>query len=258
MDDAGGEGWSFKVSWQNDGLVLAAASLVALLGRAARERVVEPHCFPCDEEAINPFDREVVRWHSRSLDSLSYVVEIAALCTPVISSLREHGPGRDLFKDLLVYAEVVAINSAANIVVKSVAARPVPRVYTSLFPELEREARGYGSFYSGHCAHTTGALAANAAMARLRGRRGFWPWMLAAGGAALISATRVGAGRHFYTDVAAGSLAGTAIGALVPRLHPGTRSDGRGPLGGDSARPAAVGSGRRGRLASIAGRSAST
>ena len=216
----------FTVSWQNDGLVLATASLVALLGRLVRERVVEPHCFPCEEEVINPLDRDVVRWHSRSLDTLSSVVEIAALSTPVMSSLREHGLSRNLLKDLLVYTEIVAVNSAANIVVKTVAARPVPRVYTPLFPKLQREARGYGSFYSGHCAHTTGALAANAVMGRLRGQRGIWPWMLLASGAALISAARVGAGRHFYPDVVAGSLAGAAVGALVPRLHPAIRSDG--------------------------------
>ena len=225
-----GDGWSFTLSWKNDGLVLATASLVALLGRPVRERIVEPYCFPCDEEAINPLDREVVRWHSRSLDRLSSVLEIAALTTPVISSLREHGLSRDLLKDLLVYTEVIAMNSAANIVVKTVVARPVPRVYTPLFPKLEREVRGYGSFYSGHCAHTTGALAANAMMGRLRGQKGIWPWMLLAGGAALISAARVGAGRHFYTDVVAGSLAGAAIGALVPRLHPGTPKRRQGRL----------------------------
>ena len=225
---AEGDGWSFRVSWKNDGLVLGAASLVALLGRPVRERLIEPHCFPCDEEGVNPLDREVVRWHSRSLDTLSYALEIAALITPVASSLREQGPSRNLLKDLLVYAEVIALNSAANIVVKSVVARPVPRVYTNRFPELQRQARGYGSFYSGHCAHTTGALAANAAMGRLRGRKGIWPWMLVAGGATLMSAARVGAGRHFYTDVVAGSLAGAAIGALVPRLHAGTPN--RGPI----------------------------
>ena len=212
-------GRSYAISWKHDGLVLGAASLVALLGRPVRERVVEPHCFPCDEEDVNPLDREVVRWHSRSLDALSYVVEIAALATPVISSLRDYGPSRDFLKDLLVYAEVIAINSAANIVVKSIVARPVPRVYTPLFPELQRQARGYGSFYSGHCAHTTGALAANAMMGHQRGRKAVWPCMLVAGGATLISAARLGAGRHFYTDVVAGSVAGAAIGALVPRLH---------------------------------------
>jgi membrane-associated phospholipid phosphatase len=217
-----GDGWSFTVSWKNDGLVLGVASLVALLGRPVRDLVVKPHCFPCDEDAVNALDRSVVRRHSRSLDALSYVLEVAALATPVISSLREHGPERSMVKDLLVYGEIAAINSAANIVVKSVAARPVPRVYTARFPELQRESRGYGSFYSGHCAHTTGALAANATVGRLRGRKGIWPWILVAGGATLISATRVGAGRHFYTDAVAGSLAGAAIGVLVPRLHPGT------------------------------------
>ena len=133
---AEGHGWSFTVSWKNDGLVLGAASLVALLGRPVRERFVEPHCFPCDEEAVNPLDRDVVRWHSRSLDALSYVLEIAALITPVVSSLREQGPSRNLLKDLLVCTEVIAINSAANIVVKTVVARPVPRVYTTLLPRV--------------------------------------------------------------------------------------------------------------------------
>ena len=238
------DGWSSTVSWKRDGLVLAPALLLALLGRLVRRRIVEPHCFPCDEATVNPLDRKVVRWHSRSLDALSYGVEVAALATPVVSSLRDRGPGVDLLKDLLVYAEVIAINSAANIVVKSLVARPVPRVYASLFPELQREVRGYGSFYSGHCAHTTGALAANAVMGGLRGRKQMWPWMLVAGGATLVSAARVGAGRHFYTDVVAGSLAGAVIGGLVPRLHPGTRSDGRRPTGSGSADRAAFSSAR--------------
>ena len=241
---AAGDGCSFAVSWKNDAPVLGPALLTALLGRLVRRRVVEPRCFPCDEATVNPLDRDVVRWHSRSLDALSYGVEIAALATPVVSSLRDRGPGVDLLKDLLVYAEVIAINSAANIVVKSLAARPVPRVYTSLFPELQREVRGYGSFYSGHCAHTTGGLAANAMMSALRGRKQTWPWMLVAGGATLVSAARVGAGRHFYTDVVAGSLAGAVIGGLVPRLHPVTRGDGRRPTGSGSADRAAVSSAR--------------
>jgi membrane-associated phospholipid phosphatase len=221
---AAGGGWSYTASWKNDGVVLAAAVLVALLGRPVRKRLVQPHCFPCDAEAVNPFDREVVRWHSRSLDTLSSVLEVAALLTPVVSSFRAHGLSRNLLKDILVYAEIIAINSAANIVVKTVIARPVPRVYTRLFPKLEREARGYGSFYSGHCAHTTGALAANAMMERLRGTKGVRPWILLAGGAVLVSAARVGAGRHFYSDVVAGSVAGAVIGGLVPRLHRGTRN----------------------------------
>ena len=47
-----------------------------------------------------------------------------------------------------------------------------------------------------------------------------------AGGATLVSVARVGAGRHFYTDVVAGSLAGAVIGALVPRLHAGMPNSG--------------------------------
>ena len=220
-----------KSYWLTDGAVLAAALSVTTVGRLLNRRVVEPRCFPCDDGTINALDRWTPHWHSRSLEVLSYVAEIAALATPVVNSVRVDGLSRTLWADLLICGEVVSLNAAANIVVKTLVARPVPRVYTPLFPELQRESRGYGSFYSGHCAHTTGALAANAVLGHLRGDRHIWPWTALSLGTAIVSITRVGAGRHFFTDALAGSLVGATIGSLVPWL----RQRGRSRPGGRAA-----------------------
>jgi undecaprenyl-diphosphatase len=48
------------------------------------------------------------------------------------------------------------------------------------------------------------------------------PWItlaLATGLSTFVSVERVRAGKHFPTDVIAGSLAGAAVGVVVPHLH---------------------------------------
>jgi membrane-associated phospholipid phosphatase len=44
-------------------------------------------------------------------------------------------------------------------------------------------------------------------------------WLAALGLATATAVLRVEAGKHFWTDVIAGSLAGAAVGVLVPTLH---------------------------------------
>ena len=156
-------------------------------------------------------------------------MEAAALVAPVIVTIRDRGYSRELAEDLWVYAEIFAVSSALNITVKTLVQRPIPRLYTGIYPHLEKKASSYRSFYSGHVAQTTGALVANDVMSRLRGRKRGWPWILAAIGTAAISLARGGAGRHFYSDVVAGALAGALVGSLLPILHPARRSsDGMG------------------------------
>jgi membrane-associated phospholipid phosphatase len=42
----------------------------------------------------------------------------------------------------------------------------------------------------------------------------------------MVAAERVAAGRHFYTDVAVGALAGAVVGTLVPLAHRRAPEDG--------------------------------
>jgi membrane-associated phospholipid phosphatase len=116
--------------------------------------------------------------------------------------------------------ETFAVSGALNISIKALARRPVPLLYSGLYPALDVKASSHHSFYSGHIVEMTNALVANAVMSRLRGKKGAWPWTLAVIGTLAVSFARVGAGRHFYSDVAAGALAGGMLGSLVPLLHP--------------------------------------
>jgi membrane-associated phospholipid phosphatase len=213
-------GFAFNVSPIKEGGLFAATVGIALCGYVVGPRYIKRDYLRCDSSTINRFDRGAVRWHSRVLGPLSYAIGAAAFITPVIVSIRDRGFGRKLAEDLWVYAETFAVSTALNIVTKTLVQRPIPGLYTGLYPELEKKASGYRSFYSGHTAQITGALVASAIMSHLRGQKRVWPWALAAIGTAAISVARVGAGRHFYSDVAAGALAGGMVGSLVPLLHP--------------------------------------
>ena len=78
---------------------------------------------------------------------------------------------------------------------------------------------GYLSFYSGHTSFVTTAMAVTAVTLHERHGQRVWPWFMAGAVAATVAAERVAAGQHFYTDVAAGFVAGAVAGIAIPLLH---------------------------------------
>jgi len=78
------------------------------------------------------------------------------------------------------------------------------------------------SFFSGHASITASVASAATYLAFARSPHTARPWVtLGLGGlaTALTSVGRVRAGKHFPTDVIAGSMVGIGIGILVPHLH---------------------------------------
>jgi membrane-associated phospholipid phosphatase len=212
--------FAFEISPLREGALLLLAALAVAAVYLPGDRLVLRRCPPCDISAVNRFDRRAVRPPISGLGPLSYALEIAAIAAPAAIALRDRGFSRELAADLLVYTEAFALNSALNIAAKTLVQRPTPLLYLGLDPLLARKASSYRSFYSGHTAQIANALVANAVMSRLRGRTRAWPWACAAVGTAVMGAARVGAGKHFYSDVCAGALVGAMVGALVPLLHP--------------------------------------
>ncbi len=127
---------------------------------------------------------------------------------------------------LLLYGEALAIDVALFESVKHLVQRPRPYTYSS-DPEVARYAKAQGndayqSFYSGHaatafCAATAGAYLVATSTDDSRVRAVTWGLGFAA--AAATANLRVRAGKHFYSDVAVGSVIGIAIGYAVPALH---------------------------------------
>jgi len=212
--------FAFAVAPGKEAALVGCAMAVAAAGHLLGDRYIARRCPPCNPEDVNGIDRGAVRWHSRMLESLSYVMELAAVASPFLITLRERGLRRETAEDLVVQIEALALTTALNITVKTLIQRPIPMVYAGRGHGLETKASGYRSFYSGHVAHMASALCANAVVSHFRGRGSLRPWGLAAVGTAAVAFARVGAGRHFYSDVTAGALAGAAVGTLVPLLHP--------------------------------------
>jgi len=120
--------------------------------------------------------------------------------------------------DAVLYAESLSITLFVTDVTKIAVRRPRPLVYINQGVGTDREL----SFFSGH-ASTTAAVAATAThLAFVRSPHSPRPWITLGAGAlltAFVSYERVRSGNHFPTDVLAGSMAGAAIGVLVPHLH---------------------------------------
>lgn len=93
------------------------------------------------------------------------------------------------------------------------------------------------SFFSGHSTFTFALVCATATIADLRGYRHAWTiWAVGLPLAASTAILRLGADKHWTTDVLIGSAVGTLAGVLMPRfLH--------GRVGTVTAKVAPVGSG---------------
>ncbi len=142
-----------------------------------------------------------------------------AIVAPLALDLLDVGASEAFVEDAVVFSEVLALNGALVTVAKYTVQRPLPRVYAGQDASLARSPGGYRSFYSGHTSVTFAALFATAYTLDLRHNQGAWPWVAATAIGTAVAAERVAAGRHFYTDVMVGAVAGSLFGITVPWLH---------------------------------------
>ena len=144
------------------------------------------------------------------------------------SGLRD---GRNaLLVDAIMYVESLTLTSMLTNITKIAVRRPRPIDYvncgsteTTPGAACTTNTNLQLSFFSGH-ASAAGAMSATATyLAFVRsGPHSARPWITLVAGTVLtafVSYERVRSGEHFPTDVIMGSLAGAAIGVLVPHFH---------------------------------------
>ncbi|PCC67104.1 Membrane-associated phospholipid phosphatase [Nannocystis exedens] len=218
-------------------------------------------CQACDRSHINGLDRRVLGNESLAAAHASDALLYTAIAAPLVADLADtlvtgrRAPGSyrhaagGWARDVVVLFEVLAVNVGLNNLVKYAVRRPRPYSYepaSDLGDVQAEEARL--SFYSGHTSTAFAMMSAWATLFTLRhprARTAVPAWLVAVGLAAATGVLRVEAGKHFWTDVLFGSLAGTAVGVLVPLLHRNDR--GRRVSAGMSPTP-------RGALVSLTGR----
>jgi undecaprenyl-diphosphatase len=183
---------------------------------------------PGDESKLLSIDKVAVTQsidpHASAYSNVSLVTAAAfAVLDPIFSGLRD---GWDAaLVDAVMYAEAVSLTEALTDVTKIAVRRPRPIDYIN----CERSVSGACastdlelSFFSGHAATVASITGTATYLAFMRSPHSARPWITLAAGTLLttfVDYERVRAGAHFPTDVIAGSLAGAAIGVLVPHLH---------------------------------------
>ncbi len=214
--------------------IIALGAAVAL----GMERLGGEHpwagCGACSTAVINGLDRTVIGNHSEAAATVSDVGLAAAIALPfaldlgdvLIQRARDRSASRSRHlrswgKDVVVLLETFAVTYAATNVVKFAVKRPRPYSYDPDDVEAtENDARL--SFFSGHASMSFAMATSYAYLFQTRhpGSRWVAPvWVLGMGVATTTAVMRVEAGKHFWTDIMVGAVAGAAVGLLVPALH---------------------------------------
>jgi membrane-associated phospholipid phosphatase len=225
-------------------------SVVTLVGAGAwivsdglKEQLVAPHCRWCDRDetnrdTLNPLDRSVrhLRWKNAELaarlSNLSAFVGMPVLAAGTLSLSAAHdGRSHEIGADLVVVAESGVLAADLNQLVKYlvVRERPYAHAFALIDPTVPRaSAEDDLSFYSGHTSESVSLAVAAGTVASIRQYR-LAPlvWATSLPLALVTGYLRIGADRHYFTDVLTGAVVGAAIGFLVPYVfHRGDETTG--------------------------------
>lgn len=199
-------------------LGLAGASMALV-------EVPPPPCLPgcVPPAAMNALDRLAVGGYAAGALTAANVALAALVLAPLGLEL-VHARGRRMWRGMLVYGQALVLTVGVTQALKFAVGRLAPFVYTPaeapasalLGPDAAR------SFPSGHTstAFVAAAVLVVGCWLHRPGHRARWPLLVAALiAAACVGALKVVAGYHYWTDVIAGALIGTAIAVLVTTLH---------------------------------------
>lgn len=223
-------------------------------------KVVKPQrCRWCDRDDegdhLNGLDRAArisLKWRDlrqAQFDSsvTAFLLEPAFATVDMIAVAAADDADRAFPVDLLIVTEAVAVSTFLNQAAKLVFARERPFVHA--LPPEERLTTALPSdnnvsFYSGHSAMTFSLAAAAGTVATLRGYR-LMPlvWATLMPLAAATGYLRIGADKHYLSDVLTGAVLGTVVGVALPLLFHGREGDDVVPLGAVSSSPAGTGTG---------------
>jgi membrane-associated phospholipid phosphatase len=257
-----------KFDWTRDGIITGSAAVLWIGSEAFLKKELAPNpCRWCDRDAegrdtLNGLDR----W-GRGLagstqaardraDSWSNILDFGVLPAGVLGAqaLLVNANGADsriYFQDATIILESAMLAAVLNQTVKFIVGRERPFVH--VLPESEKGLTAHPtdnnmSFFSGHTTLAFSLVVAAGTVSEMRGyRHSTWIWAVGLPLAASIGLLRMGADKHYLTDVAVGALVGSAFGLAVPLLlHPrqegGTTATGpaRGPRMQMAASPAGI------------------
>lgn len=216
---------NYDLNLKKDGTILGTS--LGLLGSSYLISKSRDPISKAQINALNPndvlgFDRSATDNYSTSAGSSSDIFRDGAYLVPLILFLSKNA--RSEAKEILVmYSEVIALNSGLTTFTKESAGRLRPYAYNPNAPlELKLSKTTGRSFYSGHVSHVASLSFFTASVfsdlypdSNFR----YLVWTGAVTAPAITAYLRYKAGRHFPTDVMVGYGVGALVGYFIPKLH---------------------------------------
>ena len=209
----------YSVTW-GDAASVATAGVLYVLPAALGLPHGAPSCAPCDPGTLPGVDRWALRSVSATGDVASDVVLAGVAGFTAFAGL--HGlPAQQWRGNFAVFASVASWTGATTEWLKVLVRRKRPVLYTTDAVTAASDPENQQSLPSLHASLAFGAATSYLVIAR----RQHLPHrtrntILLYAGAVGVAALRVVAGKHFPTDVLAGAALGSAVGWLVPTIHP--------------------------------------
>lgn len=209
----------YRVSWWDAASVSAGIALTIAPGALGLPEG-GPSCAPCDPATLPGIDRWAVRPVSTPADVGSDIALLAVAGGAALAGLRSL-PAEQWHGNFAVFANTATWTYATTEWSKVVIRRKRPVLYTEDAAAAAELRNSQMSMPSGHTALAFAAATSYFVMAgrqHLAHRTRNAALLYA--GAVAVASLRVAAGKHFPTDVIAGAALGSAIGWLVPTIHP--------------------------------------
>ncbi|MFY0569256.1 phosphatase PAP2 family protein [Archangium lansingense] len=233
-------------NWTRDGIITGTAGLLWIASETVLKDELAPKtCRWCDRSAdgtdtLNALDRwgrgvaadtaeGRDQWNMWSNIVGFGVLPVGVLGGQYLLSSGSGAPPEYYAQDATIIVESVVVSSLVNQVVKFSVGRERPFVH--VLPEDQKPLTEHPndnnlSFYSGHTNMAFALVTAAGTVSELRGYKHRWLiWAVGLPAAASVGLMRMGADKHYLTDVLVGAAAGTLFGVGMPLLLHGRQNE---------------------------------
>lgn len=219
----------YKPSWNKEAPIFGTSFTLIMNGLYIEHRkdpITESSLSLLSRPSLSGLDQSTITRFSEKASKQSDYFKDGIIAVPFALLLSKQG--RDNAGELLMmYTEVVALNSGITLFTKNAIGRYRPYVFNDNVPlELKLSNTSRKSFFSGHTSHVASLSFFTAKVYSDLYPDSKWRYLVWAGAFAAPAMTgylRVKAGRHYPTDVMVGYGIGAVIGFLIPHLHKVTR-----------------------------------
>ncbi len=238
-----------------DGLITGVGAALWISSETVlKSRLAPSTCRWCDrspdgQDTLNAVDRwgrglgagsEAGRktWDTASNVAGFFALPVGVLGGQYLLSAANGAPVRYWAEDAVMIVETTVVSTVVNQAVKFVVGRERPFIHALSEEQkgliTEHKADKNLSFYSGHTNAAFSLVAAAGTVSHLRGYRHSWViWAVGIPAAASVGLMRMGADKHYLTDVAVGAVAGTVFGVGLPLLMHGRMTNKMGASAAD-------------------------